>query len=330
MNNLNRKSELYDTIRQYDNDLVKYYEIQIVDYEPITKKSYHLFSENGEEFFLKETTDVALEKYQYLANQGINNVLYPIENRKRKYITKTDNKSFYINNYFEQIPIREEVKAANIFNELNNLHEQTAIKKNLDPMKSRAKFDELSNQLDYKFRVLEQMVRKIESRPLDIFSMPILENYHVILNAKKELIKLQKRIISSVKAHESVKYSFLHNDPGIDHLINIRGSNYLISLDNGKTGISSLDMAKYYVKSENYDIDFKSMILNEYYDENHLFYYDYFRYLVLVIYIKRMPVSTEDYINANSFVETANCINRYFQNFSDYQEETSNPEHSSN
>lgn len=330
MNHLNRKSEAYEKIRQYDNELVKYYEIEIVDYEPITTKSYKLITNNGKEYFFKETTDVALEKYQYLANQGINNILYPVENIEKRLITKTNQMSFYINDYIHQVSVREDVKAANMFKELNHLHNQTIIKKTLDPAKSRAKFDELSNQLDYKFRVLEQMVRRVESKPLDLFSMPILENYHIILNAKKELVKLQKRIISSVKARESVNYSFLHNNPSTDHILNIRGVNYLTSIDNGKNGISSLDMAKFYVKNEAYDIDFKSMILNEYYDESHLFYYDYFRYLVLVIYIKRMPVSTEDYINANSFVDTADAIARYFRNFSDYQEETSYPNETSN
>lgn len=327
---MNKKAAMYDKVRQFDNDLVKYYEIEIADYEPITSKSFKITTESGQDFFFKETNDGVLEKYQYLSNQGINNVLYPLENREKKLITKTNQLNFYISDYIRQIPVREDVKAVNIFKELNHLHEQTIIQKTLDPAKSRAKFDELSNQLDYKFKVLEQMVRRVESRPLDLFSMPILENYHTILDAKKELIKLQKRIISSVKARESVNYSFLHNNPSIDHILNIRGVNYLVSLDNGKTGISSLDMAKFYVKNEGYDVDFKSMILNEYFDENHLFYYDYFRYLILVIYIKRMPISAEPYINANSFVDTANSIHKYFDNFLNYQEQTGYPNEANN
>ena len=94
-------------------------------------------------------------------------------------------------------------------------------------------------------------------------------------------------------------------------------------MDNGKIGINSLDMAKFYVMNEQYDIDFKQLILDKYYDENQLFYYDYFRFLVLVIYIKRMPITIDDYINANSFVDTSESIKRYFKNFLDYKEETS-------
>lgn len=313
----------FNKIRSIEPDIVKYYEININDYEPITLKAYKIVSDNGKEYFLKETNAVALQKYQYLYNQGVNNVIYPILNRNESFVTRANDSNYYISDYVKQIKIRNDTRVSNLYNELSILHQQTQIRKSLDPSKSRGKFDELSSQLDYKFRLLEQLVRKIEAKNLDTFTLPILENYHYILDAKKELVKLQKRLISSIKAHEGVNYSFIHNNPDLDHLLNIKGVNYLSSLDNGKIGINSLDMAKFYVMNEQYDIDFKQLILDKYYDENQLFYYDYFRFLVLVIYIKRMPITIDDYINANSFVDTSESIKRYFKNFLDYKEETS-------
>lgn len=313
----------FNKIRSIEPDIVKYYEININDYEPITLKAYKIVSDNGKEYFLKETNAVALQKYQYLYNQGVNNVIYPILNRNESFVTRANDSNYYISDYVKQIKIRNDTRVSNLYNELSILHQQTQIRKSLDPSKSRGKFDELSSQLDYKFRLLEQLVRKIEAKNLDTFTLPILENYHYILDAKKELVKLQKRLISSIKAHEGVNYSFVHNNPDLDHLLNIKGVNYLSSLDNGKIGINSLDMAKFYVMNEQYDIDFKQLILDKYYDENQLFYYDYFRFLVLVIYIKRMPITIDDYINANSFVDASESIKRYFKNFLDYKEETS-------
>ena len=64
--------------RKFIPDLVKYYEISLVDYIPITHKTYKLSTENGQQYFLKETTDSTLNKYQYLESKGISNVLYPI------------------------------------------------------------------------------------------------------------------------------------------------------------------------------------------------------------------------------------------------------------
>lgn len=309
-----------DKFRYLNYDLVKYYEIEFNDICPITFKTYKLVSDTGKLYFLKETSSNTIDKYQFLESMNVSNVLFPLLNKENKYISKIDNVSFLLNNYYESNNLREDIKSFHMFDELKKLHDSTSIRKNLDPSKARSKFDELTNQLDYKFKLIESLVRKQEAKPLNMFSMPILENYRYILDAKKELIKLQKRIISSIKARESVEYNFIHNNPKSEHLLNIRGSNYLTSLDKAKIGISSLDLAKFYVLNEDVDIDFKTLILNKYYNESNLFYYDYFRYLVLIIYIKGINISKEDYVNAASFENTGQLLQKYFNNFLDYKE----------
>ena len=63
-------------------------------------------------------------------------------------------------------------------------------------------------------------------------------------------------------------------------------------------------------------------IIKEYYkNENNLFGYDYFRFLVLIIFIKKINLTSSDYINSTTFIKVANSIKRYFDNFSDNQEE---------
>ena len=94
----------------------------------------------------------------------------------------------------------------------------------------------------------------------------------------------------------------------------------MTSLDKAKIGISSLDLAKFYVLNEDVDIDFKTLILNKYYNDSNLFYYDYFRYLVLIIYIKGLIISKEDYVNAASFENIGQLLQKYFNNFLDYKE----------
>ena len=71
-------SEYSIGVRKFIPDLVKYYEISFVDYIPITHKTYKLSTEDGQHYFLKETNDNTLNKYQYLESKGITNVLYPI------------------------------------------------------------------------------------------------------------------------------------------------------------------------------------------------------------------------------------------------------------
>lgn len=171
--------------------------------------------------------------------------------------------------------------------------------------------------------MIEDFVKSVESKDLTVFSMPILSNYRFILDAKKELIRLQKRIIGSVKDRLSVDYAFIHNNPKLDHLLSIHGMRYLTSIENSKMGISSLDMAKLYIESEELNIDFKSFIVDYYYQYEETFYYDYFRFLILFIYMKRLVLNDLDYVSAQNFINISNSIKKYFEIFLDKQEQIS-------
>ncbi|MFR5892570.1 MAG: hypothetical protein ACLUG4_09080 [Bacilli bacterium] len=81
-------SEYSIGVRKFIPDLVKYYEISFVDYIPITHKTYKLSTEDGQHYFLKETNDNTLNKYQYLESKGITNVLYPILNKEKGLLRK--------------------------------------------------------------------------------------------------------------------------------------------------------------------------------------------------------------------------------------------------
>ena len=105
----------FNKIRSIEPDIVKYYEININDYEPITLKAYKIVSDNGKEYFLKETNAVALQKYQYLYNQGVNNVIYPILNRNESFVTRANDSNYYISDYVKQIKIRKDDSANCLF-----------------------------------------------------------------------------------------------------------------------------------------------------------------------------------------------------------------------
>jgi len=308
-------------LRKIDQDLVKYYEINILDYLSLSKKSYKVTDQNGKNYFVKKTNLNVLEKYQFLNNQGLNNILYPIKNFEQKYVTRNPSIAFYVTNFYDDTTIISEPKAMHMLNELDEIHEKTSFKRQLNPQTSRPKFEEITNRLDFKFTMLENYVRSIEAKPLNMYSMNILGNYQFILDAKKELVRLQKRIISSIKARDSVDYSFVHNNPKLEHILNFSGEYYLISLDNGKLGVESLDLAKFYIENSDLNIDYKEIIINHY-KGNNPFYYDYFRYLVLLIYITRIELSTDMYINSEIFISTTSVIKKYFVNFPDVTDDS--------
>lgn len=314
---------MINDFRIINSDLVKYYEIEVCDVNNITSKAYKITCNNGNSFFVKKTIPNALEKYHFLYNQSCNNILFPILNIDSKYVTRKDSSAIYINHYYDTFNIKNEVRLNNLFKEITSLHQNTSFKKQLNPTFSRPKFDEISNRLDYQFRIIEDYVRSVESSDINENSMAILGNYFYILDSKKELVRLQKRIISYVKNKEGVDYGFIHNNPKLDNLINVKGVYYLTSIENGKIGISSLDLAKLYVENDDVNIDFKNIFKEYLKNENNTFYYDYFRYLVLLIYIRRINITNNHYLNGVMFNNTASKIKKYFENFSDYQEEVS-------
>lgn len=90
----------------------------------------------------------------------------------------------------------------------------------------------------------------------------------------------------------------------------------MTSIENGKVGISSLDLAKFYLENEDLNIDMNSIIQKYFGKYDNDFYLDYFRYLVLFMSIKRIVVTDLDYISAQNFINSATSLKRYFDQFS--------------
>lgn len=303
-------------IMELNNSISEKYNIKVHDIERLTDKSYKIVCDTRNCYFIKQVPKIVESKYIFLSNQGVNNVLYPILNNDRKYITDFNDKNFYVNDYIENIVSKEESRAYNMFNALDRLHSSTTIKKQLSTTKSRPKIEEITKQLDYKFVLIEQYIRGLETKPIDKDSMLVLEKYHIILNAKKELVTLQKKIILSIKDKNSVEYSFVHNNPKNDHLIMKNGYQYLTSITNGKIGVSSLDMAKFYIENSELNLDYKEIIFKDYYSQKNNFYYDYFRFLVLFIYIKSIHFLQNDTFNKEQFVRICIKIEKFMTDFS--------------
>ena len=303
-------------IMELNNSISEKYNIKVHDIERLTDKSYKIVCDTRNCYFIKQVPKIVESKYIFLSNQGVNNVLYPILNNDRKYITDFNDKNFYVNDYIENIVSKEESRAYNMFNALDRLHSSTTIKKQLSTTNSRPKIEEITKQLDYKFVLIEQYIRGLETKPIDKDSMMVLEKYHIILNAKKELVTLQKKIILSIKDKNSVEYSFVHNNPKNDHLIMKNGYQYLTSITNGKIGVSSLDMAKFYIENSELNLDYKEIIFKDYYSQKNNFYYDYFRFLVLFIYIKSIHFLQNDIFNKEQFVRICIKIEKFMTDFS--------------
>lgn len=301
--------------RQLFASLRDIYDIKFNAYKPITSNSYKLVCDNGSNYFIKKSNLYVQQKYQFLYDQGLQNILYPLKNNQGRFITANNDYSFFISNFINDFAIVDEVKAVNMVDELSNIHFNTYYKKQLSVDFSRKKMEELYEYLQYKFRMLEAFIRTVETRPFDEYSIIILKNYRYILDAKKIITPIHKRLVSDIKSKKSVNFSFIHNNPKLNHLINSAGHRYLISLEKSKMGLSSLDMAKFYIESEDLNLDSKTIINNYFskYDDD--FYQEYFYFLVILYYLKGLVVIDKDYVTAQNFLYVSDSIKRITTDF---------------
>lgn len=302
-------------MRKVVNDVLNEYQIPLSDYERITSKTTRVYCNNGKCFILKESDINANEKYKFLSYQHINNVLYPIKNENGNYISRYNNKTYTLLPFEEDNKLIDELKIHKLESELSMLHMNTYYKKELSPITSRKKFEEIYEYLKYKFNLIEAFVRTVEVGIYDEYSILILKNYHYILDSRKVMEKLNKKLIEDVKSKKSVNYSFVHNNPKLNHLIISDYQNYLISIDRSKIGIPSLDMVKFYIETEDINIDRKE-IINEYFSRyNDSFYFDYFCFFVMLYYIKSIIIMEKDFVSSQSFVYSSQSLKNFMEMF---------------
>lgn len=303
-------------IRAIASNSLKAYDIDFTGYYPISDKSFKVQSKSNQKYLVKKTNVNLKNKYKFLFNEGIDNIIYPITNNRNEYTSNLSiEDDYYILPFIDDTYALNETKVKHLLEQLNSLHQKTMFKRKLSVSKSKQKMEEMISYLDYKFSLIESFIRTIEALPFDEFSIPILKNYQYILDAKKIMIKQNKKIVSAIKEEKTINYCFIHNNPKLEHLLSSNGSQFLISLDNGKIGIPSLDIAKFYVENQEINFDFEDAITTYFKQYDDEFYYDYFIFLVLFFYIKGLIINDKDYITTQSFIYNSRAIKIFLKRF---------------
>lgn len=246
---------------------------KIKNIKRISLKCYLINAEN--KYIVKKKERNTKFIFDYLKSQGVDNVIYP------QYVIKYNNDYFEIYSFVKEYDYPESKKVLNLKDALIEIQQKTLIRKRLSK-KEYKKLYRLYQTLDIKFKILEMTVRKSEA---NLYKTDddwiLLSKYHIFLDAKKEMYKLQKMIHKYIDDRIEVDYSIIHNKPSLNHLIN----HQLISFEDAKLGVVVSDISKFYVLNEFVNIDWKSEIdgwLSIYESE---FYKTYFKFLVLYIYM---------------------------------------------
>ena len=306
-----------ENLKELHSLTLRNYSIKASSCIKINNGSYKFKCEDNE-YFVKHCNVHTLNKYNFLSEIGVDNVMYPIKNLRNQYVSKLDDdfeNAYYVLPFVKNHYVINEVKAVDLIEELRILHKKTSFMKVLDINKSKPKMEEMFTYLNYRFSEIESFVRSLECRSFDEFSIPVLKNYQYILNAKKMMINLNRKIVLAIKEKKNVEFCYLHNDPKLDHLIVKDGRNFLISIEKGKIGICSLDIAKYYIENEDVNVDMKTLIDNYFKDYDDNFYYDYFCFLVLLFYIESLNINEKDYVTSQSFIYSSQGIKKFMQTF---------------
>ena len=182
--------------------------------------------------------------------------------------------------------------------------------------------DDTFDYLQYKFANLELFIRTIETRKFDEYSITFLKNYYTLLDAKKILARLQKKLIGDIRDKKSVYFSFIHNNPKLDHILSSGGHQFLISIEKSKIGVPSLDIAKFYLENEDLNIDMKTIITSYFAKFDDSFYFDYFCFVVLLYYVKGIVIIDKDYVSSQSFLYATTSIKKFISLFDLLKEET--------
>lgn len=303
-------------IRKIASETLNAYDLEFDSFYPISSKSFKVLSKSNKKYLVKKTNFNSKNKYNFLHNEGINNIVYPITNKRNEYTTGLSlEDEYYVLPFIDDTYAINEIKAKHLLEQLTILHKKTLFKKTLSVTKSKKKMEEVMNYLDYKFTLIESFIRTIEALPFDEFSIPILKNYQYILDAKKIMLQLNRKIVNSIKEEKNVYFCFIHNNPKLEHILSNNGEQYLISVDNGKIGIPSLDIAKFYLENEDINFDFSSSIKDYFEQYDDPFYFEYFEFLVLLLYIRGLIINDKDYITTQSFIYTTRGIKDFFKRF---------------
>lgn len=270
------------------------------NFKKITNKTF-LFNDFDQSFILKEQTDKSNEIYSYIKSQNIDNILTPIDS------IDLENHKYYKLPFIEDINYPLSKKVHDLKEELSTIHRKTAITKKIKKAEIK-KFYQISLILNNKFQLLDELVvsSELEENKTD-YNWVILSKYNIILECKKHMYYIQKRITNYISQNESVIYTLNHGLPFINHLINKK----IISIDKAKIGIVSSDIAKFYICNEYINIDWNTFINSWLEEYNKDIYKDHFQFLVLFVFILNIKIDSNSYETMTSYLQITMKIKKF-------------------
>ena len=127
--------------------------------------------------------------------------------------------------------IQKEVEGFDLIDCVHELHKKTGFTVRLNDLNFKY-FYRIYKNLDRIFQTLEMLVRECEERVVKTdFDWIILSKYNILLNVKKIMYPMQRKIHKYLDNHGNCIYALNHGNLNLNHFIQKK----LISFDNGYT-----------------------------------------------------------------------------------------------
>ena len=173
----------------------------------------------------------------YLKQRGFDNIIFPTIN----------NKDYYVYPYIESIDVIDEQKAIDIITLTASMHNKTTFYKEVTIDYYKEIYENIEYEITYMFNYYNDLVNIIEN---EIYFSP--SHYLLIRNISKlyacfdflknELDAWYKLVENKTK----VRYTVIHNNLNIEHLINNIDKNYLINFDDADFNMPIYDILTFY------------------------------------------------------------------------------------
>ncbi|XMB87393.1 hypothetical protein RJG79_06225 [Mycoplasmatota bacterium WC44] len=280
--------------------------IKVESIKKINNDLYDL-SDGYNNYILKLAEDNGV--YEFLFAQGVKQVLYPLSVNGKNSVT-IKNRKYYLFNYMNEIEYQPKKKIYDLADSLKEVHFSTMVQKKIKPQKVILRFKKMYEFLGEQFNKIDAFMRSYESKDyLTDTDFMILNRYHVLLDIKYYMGKMQYKILDHMEKELEVYLCLNHGNPDISHLINKR----LISFNKSKFTIPVYDIALFYINSANLNINHKKLIMDWLDKFDDKFYVYYFRFLVLYVYVFGINLSSFEV--EHNILATCNKIEDFIKMF---------------
>ena len=244
-------------------------------------------------------------KYVYKENTNNYNIYEYLKTREFNYFPKciSSNSKGELVEYINSFDIPKEQRVNDLIHLSGILHRTTSLKKEIDLDELKEMYESILKNINYLRSYYEDLNNYIDTKvfmsPSEYLLVSNIDLFYYLLDFSKDEIT---NWYDMVKNKKSIRYSLIHNNLDISHLIE-NNNKYLISWNKSKQDMPINDILKLY-QDNYYDLDLEEF-LKEYEEEYKIDEDEYLLFLIKLAELKKIEFTKNTYkdcYNINNYL----------------------------